>query len=170
MINPLRRFLTIPKPIGYRKNGEPIWPVLGGALTDATASPADFPVYKQAFLAADNALGTGDTFEDVVTLGTLVAGTYMIWGQIIFIATAANEMTGKILVGSVAVASAQLTNGANLHTAMPLLPVIYHLQASAIVKSQAAASSTTSTILEAPTNNTTGLAATGSYLAALRIA
>lgn len=128
------------------------------------------PIPKQGQLTADVAVTPVNTFVDIVTLGTLPAGTYMIscYATIAQI-TAASVVTAKILAGAAIVAATEVTVavGAGI-ISIPWFPLV--LGADTIVKLQLASTVLTSTAKKVALNNGTGTDNFTTNITALRIA
>lgn len=129
----------------------------------------EFPTYKNVKLLADVAVTPVNTYVDIVTFGTMAAGTYEITGQITLAQiTAATVVTYKILDVAAIVVAGEVTVavGAGLITVGPF--IINHL-ASGIIKVQAATTVATTTAKSIALNNGTGTQNFVSYATIKRV-
>lgn len=130
----------------------------------------DLPNFKKVYCAAQNALGTGDTYEDVASLGSLEYGLWLVSGQVLISTTATlNQITAKIWDGTTSYAAAQAGCAASSTLLLVIPPTIINLLAAATIKLSAASSGTAATIEITPPNNATGLTGLGSFIQAQRV-
>lgn len=136
----------------------------------ALGDPGSLPLAKQAQLTADVAVTPINTYVDIVTLGTLPAGSYMISAYLTLAQiTATAVATLKILAGTAIVAATEgsfIVGAGSIN--IPWFPLV--LGADTIVKLQAASTVLTTTAKKVALNNGVGTDNFTTNITALRIA